>query len=186
MLDLETLSSASDAAIVAIGAVRFDPVAGIVWAKSFTHFNGTFYSVVNLKSAQRAGGRIDADTVMWWMGQSDAARSALLAVDCIPIEAALKDFAVWAREGTCSGVWGNGADFDNVILSNAYQRLGQTQPWSYAANRCYRTMKNMAPHIKMKREGTHHNALDDAISQARHLCEIYKYLNLLKNEKKEQ
>jgi hypothetical protein len=32
----------------------------------------------------------------------------------------------------------------------------------------------MFPNVPMERSGTHHNALDDAISQAKHLIEISK------------
>lgn len=173
MIDLETLSSASDAAMVAIGAVRFDLRNGVVPDSG----KNVFYQVINAKSAQKAGGRIDADTVMWWMGQSEGARKALLVDDAMPIETALKDFSAWVREVPCGGMWGNGADFDNVVLCNSYLRLGYTAPWAWTMNRCYRTMNLvMGAGIEFTREGTHHNALHDAISQARHLCKIFGQL----------
>lgn len=172
MLDLETLSAASDAAIVAIGAVKFDPVSGQVFTGPES--SGTFYRVINAKSAQRAGGRVDADTVMWWMKQSDAARYALTGNDSLAIETVLKEFSEWVRSSHCAGMWGNGADFDNVILQNSYHRLGWTAPWPYKMSRCYRTVKAMAPNIEFVREGVHHNALDDAVSQAHHLIKMMK------------
>lgn len=175
MLDLETMSSASDAAIIAIGAVRFDIFSGTV-RKGGTE-NGTFYQIVNLKSAQRVGGRIDPETIMWWLKQSEEARKALTEPESLPIEAVLKNFATWIREVPCTGIWGNGSDFDNVILNNSYQRLGQTAPWSYKMNRCYRTLQALNSQIPFARVGNYHNALDDAISQAGHLCSIVKHLN---------
>ena len=39
-------------------------------------------------------------------------------------------------------------------------------------------MKSQAPHVKMPRTGTHHNAIDDAKSQALHLMEISSALDL--------
>lgn len=66
MIDLETLSSKSNAAIVAIGAVMFDAYG--------PHSN--FYCQVDAKDCQRRGMDIDADTVMWWFKQSQAARDA--------------------------------------------------------------------------------------------------------------
>ena len=63
----------------------------------------------------------------------------------------------------------NGAAFDNVILASAYRRNGTRQPWQFLNDRCYRTMKAQYPAVKMQRNGTHHNAVDDAESQARHL-----------------
>lgn len=41
-------------------------------------------------------------------------------------------------------------------------------PWPHWNDRCYRTLKAMRPDVKMERTGTHHNAVDDATSQARH------------------
>ena len=73
-------------------------------------------------------------------------------------------------------VWGNGATFDNVILSNAYKAAGMEQPWKFWDDRCYRTVKGLLPDIKIERLGTHHNAVYDAMSQARHLQFLFKKL----------
>jgi hypothetical protein len=70
-------------------------------------------------------------------------------------------------------IWGNGADFDNVILSSAYRNTGHVTPWGTYKNRCYRTIKSANRHVAMARTGTHHNALDDAKSQAQHLIRIW-------------
>jgi len=70
------------------------------------------------------------------------------------------------------GMWGNGASFDNVILSETYLRLGMKAPWPFWKNKCYRTAKGMYPAVEINRSGTHHNALDDARSQAEHLIAI--------------
>ena len=166
MVDLETMGLLTDAAIVSIGAVRFNPVEGTL--------GSTFYKVVNLKSAVRGGGKIYPETVIWWMQQSKEAREALTGDDSVLIETALKEFADWVREETLEGgIWGNGAAFDNVVLEGAYLRLGKMVPWSYKENRCYRTVAAMYPEIEREQLGTHHNALDDAISQAKHLCKIW-------------
>lgn len=66
-------------------------------------------------------------------------------------------------------VWGNGAAFDNVILASAYRRVTAGTPWQYWNDRCYRTVKALHPDVPMQRTGDHHNALDDAISQAHQL-----------------
>ena len=75
-------------------------------------------------------------------------------------------------------MWGNGAEFDNVILSQAYKNVEKEVPWQYYNNRCYRTVKNLFPHIEMERVGAHHNALDDAKSQAEHLLGIIRTVGL--------
>lgn len=174
MVDLETFGKSKDAAIVSIGAVRFDLDKG--------ELGDRFYQVVNLNSAQRAGGKIDAETVMWWMGQGEEARKALTGDDSVPIENALKNFSNWIREKPLEALWGNGADFDNVIIEGAYQRLGWTPPWAYYQNHCYRTLCSLKPDLKRNAfrnaVDTAHNALGDAITQAKHLCAIWKLIKV--------
>lgn len=174
MLDLETMSRAKDAAIISIGARKFNPEEGTL--------GDSFYVVVNLTSAQRAGGSIEANTIMWWLGQSEEARKTLLGDNTLPIETALKEFSAWVREKPIDGIWGNGSGFDNVVLENTYARIGWTPPWAWYMNRCYRTMKSLTPNLKKElfilSSETLHNALADATIQARHLCAIWKELKL--------
>ena len=164
MIDLETMGTRPNAPIIAIGAVTFDA-------------NGTydeFYANIDLESAVNDGHAVvDPKTVMWWMEQSGAARSALRG-DKMSVRTALFMFRDWLKPAEPEGVWGNGASFDNTILSETYRRVNLTQPWPFWADRCYRTMKSMYPQIKMDRSGVHHNALDDAKSQANHLIRIWR------------
>lgn len=69
-------------------------------------------------------------------------------------------------------VWGNGADFDPVLLSSAYRAIGRPPPHKFYNVHCFRTLKNLFPVEKPARDGTHHNALDDAIHQVKHLHKI--------------
>lgn len=169
MLDLETMGNGPDAAIMAIGAVLFDPIQGTKGAN--------YYAVIDLQSSVNTGGVIDASTVMWWLAQHADARMALVAADTtLHLCAALADFADWIdihSDRRRVRMWGNGAAFDNVILASAYRRAGIPQPWRYSNDRCYRTIKAQHPDVLMKREGTHHNAIDDARSQAQHLIDMW-------------
>jgi len=163
VLDLETMGVSSHAPILAIGAVRFDKEHGVHTDK--------FYRVISLKSNMELLLSPDADTVMWWMRQSESARSQLLRPS-ISLPAALEEFSCWIGED--AKVWGNGAAFDNVVLGNAYKTCSMKQPWEFYNDRCYRTMKNVVTNVPFERLGTHHNALDDAESQAAHLIKILK------------
>lgn len=163
MIDLETMGQRPDAPIISIGAVAFDA----------TTVHEYFYVVVGLQSSVDAGARIDPSTVMWWLKQGDEARSALAAADAMDIATALDRFDKWIRPDV-AGVWGNGASFDNVIMAESYRRLGRTPPWEFWKDRCYRTIKSIYTDVKLDRSGTHHNALHDAISQAKHLIAISK------------
>lgn len=163
MLDLETMGNKPGAAIVAIGAVKFNQ-DGIL---------DRFYCTVDLQSCLHAGLVIDASTVMWWMRQNDEARNALQYPGYMLPDAltALKRWlhGIDNRNDYC--VWGNGADFDNAIIACAYAAVGAPLPWDFWRNRCYRTMKSMSS-MQIERRGTHYNALDDAESQALHLLRI--------------
>lgn len=165
MLDLETMGTGNEAAIIAIGAAKFDPEGSDIIE--------AFYVRVSLESSLAAGMKIDGSTVMWWLGEERAeARRALLATEAQHIEDALFGFSQWFGDSS-QPVWGNGATFDNVILRNAYAKLMLPAPWSYRDDRCYRTVKALAPHIEpVTSIGVEHQALDDAKYQARHLQAI--------------
>ncbi len=163
MLDLETLGSSPGSVIVSIGAVRF----------SREGLGDRFYRTVDPVSCQRIRLTVDAKTVLWWLGQSEDARREIAKAQT-PIEVALLAFSKFLRED--DRVWGNGATFDNVLLSEAYKAADLQRPWSHRNDRCYRTIKNLfgvglAP---APRPEVEHNALDDAISQATHLIEMAK------------
>lgn len=169
MIDLETMGKDSNAAIIAIGAVMFDPEQDIL--------GETFYRVVSLEDSMRNGGTVSASTIMWWMVQSEAVRMDIVSEKGNGIHAVLDGLSCWLDYKTDGDrrnlrVWGNGAAFDNVILANAYRNAEMNVPWEFWNDRCYRTMKSMHPSIQIERSGTHHNALDDAISQANHLMRI--------------
>lgn len=165
MIDLETMDTRPTAAIVSIGAVKFNSEIVV----------DDFYAVIDLENCVDHGLTMSASTVQWWLSQPnktdtfDSNKSDLLS----PV---LKEFASWIGQG--ARVWGNGADFDNVILRNAYGACDLPLPWAYYSNMCYRTIKNLAPDIKMERTGIHHNALDDARSQALHLIAICDHLGI--------
>lgn len=176
MVDLETLGTESNAAIISIGAVMFDFEKGL---------GDTFYRVVNIESSLAHGGAISGSTIRWWMTQSEEARN-VFKERTQGIGIVLGEFSAWLSLQASSNlidrdnirVWGNGATFDNVILTNAYKQIGEKRPWSYRGDMCYRTIKNLFPGVEVERVGTHHNALDDAIYQANHLIAIAKHYKL--------
>jgi len=167
MLDLETMGSGPMAAIVAIGAVEFD-----ISGKNLVDCE--FYRAVDLESSTAAGMVMDASTVTWWLQQNGNAREYITG-EGMPLASVLLQFSGWLGmlgEKDELRIWGNGAAFDNVILASAYRLLRQNRPWHYRNDRCYRTVAALHPEIATNRIGTHHNALDDAKSQAEHLLRI--------------
>jgi hypothetical protein len=164
MVDLETLSTRYNAAIIAIGAVHFSQEAGII---------RRYYKVVQTPLPEATEFHVSSDTLLWWTRQSEEARAIFTDPSAIGIEEALASFFDWAVEDIADikevKLWGNGAAFDNAILATAYQICNMQKPWEFWNDRCYRTAKSLNRHTVLTRTGTHHNALDDAESQAMHL-----------------
>jgi hypothetical protein len=174
MLDLETLGTSPGSIILSIGAVAFDN----------DHLGETFYRVISQRSSIVAGLKADDATRIWWTEQSPAAQQVLRESEAADpdgeakLDTVLLDFNRFVtrhglntfRLSPLAGLWGNGSDFDNVLLISALKAVSRPMAWKYPSNRCYRTLKNLFPDVEPPtRGGVHHNALDDAIFQAKHL-----------------
>ena len=177
MVDLETMGKKHNAPIVAIGAVVFDPATGSI--------GESFYKVVCLESSVNWGAVIDPSTVIWWLKQSSEARSAIVNDDAIPLLDALLQFREFISDNVAGGskkaqVWGNGASFDNSILRSSYDCIAEDYPWEYWNDRDVRTMVELGqaisfdPKTTIPFEGSRHNALADAIHQARYVSAIWQ------------
>ncbi|HIB6153057.1 TPA: 3'-5' exoribonuclease domain-containing protein [Klebsiella pneumoniae] len=177
MVDLETMGKKHNAPIVAIGAVVFDPATGSI--------GESFYKVVCLESSVNWGAVIDPSTVIWWLRQSSEARSAIVNDDAIPLQDALLQFREFVSDNVAGGskkaqVWGNGASFDNSILRSSYDCIAEDYPWEYWNDRDVRTMVELGqaisfdPKTTIPFEGSRHNALADAIHQARYVSAIWQ------------
>ena len=182
MLDLETMGKGPRAAIIAIGAVAFDLNA----PDGEDPIKSRFYSEVSLESSVAAGGELSPSTIMWWLQQSEDARKKFAlqgkdetAMNVPTITGASLLFTEWCTEHLTSdgSIWGNGSDFDNAILTSAYEGQRRETPWKFWQNSCYRSVKKLRKDIKLQRVGVYHNAVDDAESQALHLIAIMKDIN---------
>ena len=171
MVDLETLSTEPNAHIVSIGAVKFDRERG-VYDKYYQPVVTPEISLYTQSYISVEGFHISNDTVQWWYKQSDRARAVLTDPNAAGMSIALKYFAQWALLDTLVEdvkLWGNGASFDNVILSSAYRICNRDRPWKFWNDRCYRTIRGQYPEVKFYNHGIAHHALDDAEAQAEHL-----------------
>jgi len=167
MIDLETMGRASGCAIVALGAVVFDPHVGLL--------GGDFYETIDLQSCVDLGLEIDVSTIEWWFKQSEFARNALFT-NRKPILDTLGRFYTWMDDHSAEYVWGHGATFDISILEAAYLKAKRNVPWKYSNVRDTRTLFDIA-RVEMKRDiGTQHHALADARAQVECVLEAYKKL----------
>lgn len=175
MVDLETLGRRPGCAVLSIGAVEFGPQG----------LGRELYIVVDRNDQKRLGLHEDKETLEWWSRQSEEAKQILHEVehDGSDLLEALTELTLFLGfiGSKRVKIWGNGADFDNAILSCLYGAIDETPPWDFWNNRCYRTLKNLVGGPKLVREGTYHNALDDAKTQARHAIELHsKLLKLMR------
>jgi 3'-5' exoribonuclease Rv2179c-like domain len=134
MLDLETLGTTPGCVILSIGAVAFDSTAVF----------STFEVLIDPRSCQRAGLTIDADTVMWWLGQEEAARAAFFQEPAIPLNVALEQFSFWMNASERPArLWSKGPSFDAAVLAAAYRAVRLDVPWDFRQERCVRTILDL-------------------------------------------
>jgi len=165
MVDIETMGTKSNSAIISIGAVEFDINTG--------NTGREFYRNISLKSSVDLGLNIDASTVMWWMSQSDEARKSLSKEEPISIKQALLDFSEFCNKEY--QIWGNSASFDLGIMADAYAKTHFDIPWDFRKERCVRTLVSFKPEIKKQLEfnGTAHNALADCYHQIKYCSKTW-------------
>jgi len=177
MVDIETLGTGKDAAVITIGACAFSLDAPV---EDDAFIGETFQCNIHPKHCEAAGMSIDMNTVLWWMTQPDEARQALASKNALSVTEALEGFTEFVKRCRATNragrlnFWANDPDFDGVILESAYRAVNMTQPWNYYETRSLRTIKMLGTRFlgekekwDLTREGTHHNAMDDAIHQAR-------------------
>lgn len=171
MMDLETWGTRPGCAIRSIGAVMFDP--------KNDKLGSTFYETVLDASCKEAGLHTDPGTAKWWSEQSQEARDALVAGTQLTLIEVAEKFDAWWKQNRAIYVWSQGGNFDEPIWSVAMHSVGRKVPWRYYDTRCTRTIYSLArlnPKT-IKREGTHHNALEDAKYQAKCVQASYARLN---------
>lgn len=175
MLDLETLDTAPTAIVLSIGLCRFDPAAEGDGIKD------QHYVVLSVGDQEENERTVSESTMAWWEEQSDAAKVVLAQAAEAEHDVHEKLLRVAEWMGTNPVLWGNGSDFDNVILASLFNTYEFSRlPWSFRRNRCFRTLCAMAWQrsipFQTAREGTHHNALDDAVYQANIAVKILRAL----------
>lgn len=182
-LDLETAGISTEAAIVQIGAYNVNT-------------GDTFKCGVSLMDCERQGLVIDKETMEWWDKQDPELRKRVFG-SSIELSEALAHFQRWiAAQGDGDYdfsrvvLWGNGVDFDNIILKNAWEKFA-TWPFSHRNNHHYRTLTALIPQHVL--EAAHdewdtahgatddpHDALSDALYQGYLIRGALQYTGLHK------
>jgi len=170
MIDFETLDVAPSAVILGLGAVLFD-------LDSDEIDDDGFYASISISSNLAHGRTISEDTLVWWMGQDKEAQKVFTEPKKEPFDSAIRSFLDWYFDSDAQFIWSNGADFDIPIMCHALAQLGETPPWKFWDARCVRTYKNLPGMRGVKVSNPQkHNAMSDALAQARLVQAIQKKL----------
>ena len=170
MLDIETMSDRSNAALVSMAAVEFNLATGETGRE--------FYKVIDLQSCLDAGLTVNAGTIYWWLQKSDEARKRICE-NGEHIQKVLVDFNRWMQDCVDKArIWGNAARFDIGILEDAYKACYFDIPWYFRSEMDVRTLVSFAPEIKanMLLDGIHHNPIDDCKHQIKYCTATWKKL----------
>ena len=163
MLDIETLSTANNASILTIGAIKFSRDSFRVTKK--------FYKRITHDSNEYYERDFNQDTVNWWNTQDKEAKKEIFEnKDRIDLNLALQELSIFIGNSRAK-IWANGAAFDIPILESAYEACDLDVVWKFWNVRDVRTIYDIGDVNlnNFKREnnllGNHHNALDDCVSQ---------------------
>jgi len=175
MIDLETAGLTPDGAILSIGAVK-------VGLDQQT-LGETFYMNVDMQSCLDKGMHAKGSVFEFWMRQPEEARARLFDPKPVHLHFMLTAFGSWVYRDTGKNirVWGNGVNFDIGILRSAYEYSNVKVPWHFREERDMRTLVMVGkgkgiPMPKVDREGPKHDALSDALYQARIIMHMWKHL----------
>jgi hypothetical protein len=172
MLDLETLGTRPGCVILTLGAVRFDPY-------SLREPGPGIYFRVDVDEQTALGREIQEDTLNWWISQADDIREeALGESDRVSLDTLYRDlnrFLVGANN-----IWAQGPLFDFAILENLYRQMGWPTPWQYWQIRDSRTLFGVHGDPRIKGKAGLHNALEDCVSQAVAVQQVYNKLGIQK------
>jgi len=166
MIDIETLGRSRGCILLSLGAVEFDS-SGVT---------SEFYGDISVESCQNYGLDADMTTLLWWLDQDN--RDQLVGGD--GLSTVLEEFAYWMPDD--AEVWANSPSFDCEILDAAFEAVGMTTPWEWYNQRDVRTIKNLNAAPSLQQTGIEHNALDDAIYQARLVIETLREIGEVDDE----
>jgi len=168
MLDVESVSLKSNAAILSIGAAAFSPnelLAGEA-------IQDTFYLNVDVQTCVDLGLSFDWNTIMWLLKQDKAVGEALQS-NRLPLRAALYNLVEFINNGNNDYVWSKPSRFDIPILENALSVCNIDVPWDRHKVMCAHTINSLLDTDPTRKTYvpdtlglTAHNALDDCIKQA--------------------
>jgi exodeoxyribonuclease VIII len=178
MVDLETLGTAPDSAIISIAAIPFDLRTGEA------DESNVFMEHIDVASNLQAGRVVNPNTLSWWIDNNGEVFAKWCRYDKIPLHRALQYFKDWLVSQSIDlksyQIWGNSNRFDLGILDHAY---GHNSPWHFSCERDVRTLAMFDEACKDRHKAKFvengfdlHNPVTDCLIQISYCSEIYNTL----------
>jgi hypothetical protein len=168
MIDIETLSSDDNAAVISIGACMFN-MRG--------ETGDEFLIAVDIEDAMRHG-KASGDTIGWWMRQDESAWGHLFSGSPVTSEYAVEAFTLWLQLRKPEFVWAKPPQFDIVILRNLFKRHMFKWPCHYRSERDLRTLMAVynGTYPEAITNDAKHDPLADAVHQARVAAHCWQWI----------
>lgn len=176
MLDLETLGREAGCVILSIGAHVFSPTDTLPLITGDDFRPVSFYATIPVFDSLMHGMTIDPETLAWWQTQDDAASQIVNKQTDKSLALALSGLCMWFKSTGAERVYCQGAAFDIPIIEAAFKRVGLKAPWDFWNVRDTRTVYDTLGFDpkSIERQGTYHNALDDARHQIKCVQAAFK------------
>jgi len=169
MIDIETIATTPNSAIITIAAVRFDSLGR-------SDRMETLELLIDADDCISQGFDVDEGTLEWWGKQSPEAQYAAFEKGPrLALSHALDSLSKFVF--SADRLWCQGMNFDPVILENAYQKFGKPVPWMYWKWRDSRTVLSLIQDLP-KKDSQAHDAVYDAVWQAKCVQDVLQTLKV--------
>ena len=170
MVDIETLSSHPDAAVIAIGLCLFNKDSIIDTSEI-------------LIDPRLAPGHRDPDTLEWWNSQDPKVFKKMMSGAIAPW-IACEIFRERIQDWQPRVLWANPPSFDIVILRHLFYLYRIDFPVHFTKERDFRTVRKFADNLGVDYSEPYetrsaHDAVDDAVIQAKALQIMVRDLALI-------
>lgn len=166
-IDLETAGTLVTSQILSIGLAMFDLKTGEIGEQ--------LYLPILIDNDQQINATVG--TFKFQVNQTINNPKALEGLldsyeinhEAIPLHIALIMIDKYCQRNMPQSIWANGTKFDIGMLEYQFQQHNLEVPWHHSSDRCMRTLRQFAGRIDVDYEGVAHNALSDAIWQAKYI-----------------
>lgn len=176
MIDTETLGLTPGCVVRTVSLVEFEPATGKTGRKQTW--------VINLQDSIKAGFRIEAGSLKWWMMKSEEARKAFVATpeEETSLVSFVGEFVEWFKQYNGKVVlWNLQVDFDTALispyLSYYYMYIMRNDSYELPWNRKLRV--DVRPFMEIYRAlhtdiKTPHTSIDDCMLQIEAVAQLFK------------